>query len=601
MSKMRPMRTHFIRGLLAAILLFQFSAHSQTFPTTQPQADVEQLSRDVHFLASDETEGRGIGTHGLDLAADYIAARFHALGLSPLASYPDYFQPFQMNDVTIINSATDLETADHKFELGKQYVPLRFSAQGKFSGSVVFAGFGISSEEHHYDDYDGIDVKNKIVLIMRYEPHNADGSSRFAKENSSPLSTFIAKSQAAAAHGAIAILLVNPPIFHGDDRLIPITRGGAKSSLPYLQITQSLANNLLKQAGGTKSLEELQKQIDTTAKPTSFDLNNVHLSGNVDFIRGKADVKNVLAYLPGKTHRDEFIVVGAHYDHLGHGTFGGDDIYHGADDNASGTAAVMEMAKNIAESGPRDRSIIFICFTGEEEGLVGSDYFLKHCPIDPKQIVAMLNMDMVGRVRNEILYTAGEGTANALEPILKSADEGLQLRLKSIGKGGLGPSDHQSFAMKKIPVLFFFSGMHSDYHRPTDLADKINYHGLTEVTEFSRRIVDALTTMPRQEYVDRYDSQGLTIAGISSHQRVTLGIVPEYGADESTQGVRISSSENADMRSGDTIVQIDDKKIENLYDLSEFLASAKAGEEVKLSVMRDKQKIELHTTLKGPS
>jgi hypothetical protein len=601
----------FRRFVAASLLLFAASCQSQTAPTTQAQSPAAELKQDVYYLASDNLEGRGPGTHGLDLAADYIAQRFKSLDLQPLPGCLDYFQYFTMNAATSAGPDTTLKSGDAKFILFQQYAPLGFSAQGEFTAPLAFAGYGISSKEYNYDDYANLDAKGKAVLILRYEPHNDKGESRFEKDGFSSVASLGAKAQTAADHGAVAVLLVNPPNFHGgDDRLIPIARGGAKSTIPFIQITRQVADDFLKHSGSEKNLQQLQNQIDTTGKPTSFALQDVTITGNIDIQHHKVQVKNVLAFLPGTTHPDEFIVIGAHYDHLGHGGPGSlapnsTDIHHGADDNASGSAAVMDVAEKISRSGPRDRSILFICFTGEEEGLLGSDYFVAHPPINLKQIVAMLNMDMVGRLRNQTLYTGGEGTAESFESILQQDDAGLPLQLKSIGKGGFGPTDHQSFATKKIPVLFFFTGMHSDYHRPTDTADKINYAGLAEVSEFAERVVDSMTTMPREPYVGKYDSQGLTIAGYGSHGSggVILGVVPDYGTDESTAGVRItgtaenSPAELAGLKNGDVIVQIGDKKIDSLYDLSDFLAKAKPGEKVSVQVLRDKQRIELHATL----
>ncbi|HMB95181.1 MAG TPA: M28 family peptidase, partial [Tepidisphaeraceae bacterium] len=391
----------FRRFFAAILLLIAVSCQSETAPTTQAQASLTELQQDVYYLASDSLEGRGVGSDGLNQAADYIAARFKSVGLSPLPGCADYFQHFEMNAAASIGPQTYLQSADHKFEVSKDFAPLGFSAQGKFSAPLAFVGYGISSDENNYDDYAGIDVKGKVVLMLRYEPHDAQGKSRFEKDGISSVSSFGTKAKTAAKHGAVAILLVNPPNSHGDDQLIPIARGGAKSDIPFIQIKRQIADELLKNAGSEKNLGQLQKQIDSTAKPASFDLKNVTISGNIDILHRKVPVKNVLAFLPGKTHPNEFIVVGAHYDHLGHGGPGSlainsTDIHHGADDNASGTAAVMDLAEMISRSGPRDRSILFICFTGEEEGLIGSDYFVNHPPIDLKQIIAMLNMDMVG-------------------------------------------------------------------------------------------------------------------------------------------------------------------------------------------------------------
>ena len=575
--------------------------------------EIDQLKRDLGYLASDDLEGRGVGTRGLSVAADYIANRFSSLGLRPVPGCSGYFQNFDMKASVSVDPKTSLSVNDKKLETGKEFAPVGFSAESGFSGQAVFVGYGVAdNKDFKYDDYAGMDVKGKVVIVLRYEPHNEKGTSRFVDGDWSANAALNAKAEAAAAHGAAAVLLVNPPKFHGGDRLVPIERGGAKSDIPFLSVKRTFVDDLLKQAGIDKTLEQLQTDIDTSGKPQSFALNGITIAGNVKLKRELMPVKNVLAYLPGSTHPDEFVIVGAHYDHLGRGlpgslAHGSHDIHHGADDNASGTTAVLDLADRIVRAGRRDRSVLFILFTGEEEGLIGSQYFCEHPPIKLDHVVAMLNLDMVGRIRNEMLYVGGGGTAPVFDGVLSWADQRSPLQIKSIGKGGWGPSDHQSFAMKKIPVLFFFSGMHSDYHTPTDTADKINYQGIAEVAEMSQRVIDAMTEMPHQQYVAAYDSQRLNLGGSGGGPRggtrVTLGIVPDYGTDESTVGVRItgtsagSPAAAAGLKEGDIIFQMNDKKIANLYDLTDFLARGKPGDQVTIKVKRDKEETELHATL----
>ena len=345
------------------------TALATTAPTAVPQLAVGQLQKDLYYLASDELEGRGVGTRGLDTAADFLAARFKSLGLRPVSGCPDYFQPFPMNTATSIDPATTLASGDTKYELSKQYSPTGFSAEGDFAGPVVFAGYGISNTKRNYDDYASVDVKGKVVLMLRFEPHNEKGTSRFMEGDWSPDASLSSKAENAAAHGAVALLLVNPPKFHGSDHLMPISRGGAKSAIPFVQIKQQVADELLKRGGSAKDLQTLQTEIDTDAKPQSFDLKGINISGKVAIERRKAPVKNVLAYLPGGSHPDEYVIVGAHYDHLGHGgaaslARGSDEIHSGADDNASGTVAVLDLAEQLVYAGRRDRSILFILFTG---------------------------------------------------------------------------------------------------------------------------------------------------------------------------------------------------------------------------------------------
>lgn len=614
---MRPMKINAMLRLLAASVLATSVGCNSTEPrllnaapsSASPQTLQTSIERDLTYLASDELEGRGVGTRGLDLASHYIADRFRSLGLRALPGSPDYFQHFTMNAAAAVHPSTKLLVGDTALERPAKYSIPGFSADGDFSAPVVFAGYGISNSKRNYDDYAGIDVKGKIVLVLRYEPHNEKGTSRWEEGDWSPDASLATKAEAAAAHGAAALLLVNPTKFHGPDRLVPVSRGGPKSEIPFVHIKQEVAEDLLKRGGSTKNLETLQSEIDASATPQSFELKDVMVSGRAEIQREKVPVRNVLAYLPGGSRPDEYIVVGAHYDHLGLGGAGSrmrgaSEIHNGADDNASGTAAVMSLAEQLARLGRRDRSVLFILFTGEETGLIGSEYFVDHPPMKLDQIIAMLNLDMVGRIRNKTLYMGGTGTAEAFDTIIQAADAKSPLLIKPTGRGGRGPSDHQSFAMKQIPVLFFFSGMHPEYHTPADDVDKINQEGIAQVVDLASQIVDMLSVAPRQQYVAKFDAERTSLSSSSGGRpRVTLGVVPDYGSDESVAGVRISGTTpgspaaGAGLRDGDIISQMNDKKIQNLYDLTDFLARAKAGDEVRMVLERDKQRIETTVTL----
>lgn len=599
-----------IFALFFLLVLTKTPGFAITPSVDPPPASGARMVKDLVYLASDELEGRGVGTRGLDLAADYIAERFESLGLRTLPNCPDYFQPFNVTSSIAVKNTTSLRTDQNNFELTRQFMPQGFSAEADFNGPVAFVGYGVTNSHQNYDDYAGIDVKGKIVIVLRYEPHNEKGTSRFSEDDWSPAAALTAKAEAAAANGATALLLVNPPKYHGLDVLMPLSRAAGSSKIPFIHVKQDVANALLRRSGNGKTIGQLQDEIDATGRPQSFVLNGVNLTGKVELERKKVPVKNVVAVLPGGKSPDEYVIVGAHYDHLGHGGAGslarGSELIHnGADDNASGTVAVLNMAERMVYAGRRDRSVIFVLFTGEEEGLLGSQHFVSNPPVPLNKIVAMLNLDMVGRVRNDTLYVGGSGTAVAFDAMLNAADQASPLQIKSIGKGGRGPSDQQSFSMKRIPVLFFFSGMHSDYHTPTDDAMKVNYGGINEVVKLGMNIVTSMSTMPRQEYVATFDSEPALLGrGTGSRgTRVSLGVVPDYGTDESTGGVRItgtspgSPAEAAGLKDGDVIVQIAAKKIDNLYDLTNYLNGAQPGDKVTIVVMRKTERVELSATL----
>jgi hypothetical protein len=588
------------------------SAPAQAAPVST--SDVAAVRDTVYYLASDDLAGRGIGSPGLDMAADFIAQHFAALHLRTLSGDDGYFQPFgYVQRVSVDAKATYFSLAGIKAKRGTDFTVLPWSGAGSFSSTVAFVGYGAVNDATSYDDYANIDVRGKVVLAMRFEPHDTKGHSRFTHGAFSPSAALTAKARAAADHGAVALLVVNPPLLHGeDDPLIPFMFGSPmESPLPIIQIKRDLADQLLKSAAAP-TLGELQTRIDLTGAPASRSLSEVAASGDVQLVRDQIRAKNVVALLPGSgPHANEYVIVGAHYDHLGLGGPGSlapwsHAIHHGADDNASGTAALLDLADHLVRDGRLDRSVILCCFSAEEEGMIGSSFFVAHPPVPLDHVVGMINMDMVGRVRNQTIYVGGDGTAADLPQLLHDADAGSPLAVRDIGRGGFGPSDHMSFALKHVPVLFLFSGMHRDYHTPTDTAEKINYPGIVETADLARRLVDEMATMPRESYVDKYDNEGLNLfatASIGSAPPVVLGVVPDYASMQALAGVRISSTtpglpaQAAGLREGDVIVQIGATKIANLMDLMAFLSDAKPGQTVTIVVMRDKQRIEAPTTL----
>lgn len=613
-------------------------------PST-PRADVAPLVADpfivvdakktVSYLASDELEGRGVGTKGLDLAADYIAKRFAALGLRKLPGQNAYFQRFDFTTSITIGDETALALNGQSRELRKQFTPIGFSAEAGFDAPIVFVGYGVSQpDDSKYDDYAGVDVKGKVALAMRYEPRDEKGKSRFSGEEQwSSAASITSKAAEAEKRGAVALILVSPPNDLGGvigpatapstqsvdasaekdtDRLMDFGRSmGGRAMIPIIHIKRDQADALLAAANSPRSLAQLQAQIDATNESASFELPNSKATGKVVLEKHVAEVKNVMAMLPGHgPHADEYIVVGAHYDHLGRGMLGSmvpgsREIHHGADDNASGTGAVIELAGNLVRAGRLDRSIIFITFTAEEEGLIGSQHFVEHPPVPLSKIVGMLNMDMVGRVNDELLYVGGSGTAPAFDAMVKAGDDASPLVIRGVGpmvgKGGMGPSDHQSFALKKIPVLFFFSGIHPDYHRPTDTADKINYEGLAESVALAQYFVNAMAKMPQQEYVAKFDKDSTRMHGGPS-----LGVIPDYASAESTAGVRLngtrpeSPADKAGLKAGDVIIELGATKVGSIYDLTDALGKLHPGQRVKVVVKRGDDQVELEAVMGAP-
>jgi hypothetical protein len=587
-------------------------------PTTQPALLIAPNSFDpsltLPYLASDSLEGRGVGTHGIDLAADYLAGRFRAAGLQPLPGLPDFTQPFEYTAAATPASTCSLTVANHTLKLNADFLPLTQSGEGNFDGLVAFAGYGITSESHHYDDYAGLDVRGRVVLAMRFEPMTPDHKSRFAPPGVdwSEAATIQSKAKNAAAHGAAALILFTPTGLDSADSLIPFGHApqSTPGDIPAYHVKKSVADLIL---GPGSTIV-----FDDNGKPTARSNQVVSAAGAVRVERTVLHVKNIVGCVPGVgPHADEFVIVGAHYDHLGRGKYGGmlgpaGSIFHGADDNASGTATVLELAQHAAANPPRDRTIVFCLFTAEEEGLIGSAWFANHPPIDLTRTVAMFNMDMVGRVKNDTIYVGGGGTAKDLDAIVQAADVGEKLTVKPLpasvgGRGGMGPSDHMEFALKRIPIVFLYSGMHPDYHRPTDTADKINYTGISEVVSFGDRLIDQLSRMPHEQYDATADIRG--VSGMTSTpggdhlSGASLGVIPDYTTDTSEPGVLIqgirpgSAADAAGLQGGDFILTFGDKTLTGLQDLADCLAMAKPGDKVALIVQRGKTKLTLHATL----
>jgi hypothetical protein len=595
------------------------SPSTQLPPGTPSPTDSDPRDT-LPFLASPELQGRGVGTPGLDRAADFIGAEFAVDGLQPVGNLPGFFQQFDYVTKRSAGSQTILTIGSHEYHVGADFNPIAISAKGEFSGSVVFVGYGITAPESNYDDYAGLDVKGKIVLAMRFEPMDGHGRSKLLKSPDpsgwSQHATFLAKAQLAAQHGAVALLVVSPPgTGNGSDALMPMNllQGDSSAPIPVLHIKQAVAEQVLVDAR-IDPLSNLAQVINTKLQPDSQTLPDVSGSGKVQIEVQSANLRNVVGEIPGQgPHADELVIVGAHYDHVGTGALGhqlgpAGVIYPGADDNASGTATILALAARMAHQPPPQRTIVFVCFTAEEIGLVGSNYFVAHSPIQLDRAVAMYNMDMVGRMSDQTLFIGGQGTAADFDQFVTEAANQTGLKIRGIGRGGMGPSDHMTFALKRIPVLFAFSGMTADYHRPTDTADKINFDGIGKVVDFSADVITDLANMPREPYLVASDEDSMSVmftpAGITvSPHNVVLGIVPDVSAENSHVGVLINGTTpdgpafKAGLLAGDLIVRLGNAAIANLNDLGDALTRDHPGDVTKITVMRDKQEINLPITL----
>jgi hypothetical protein len=465
---------------------------------------------------------------------------------------------------------------------------------------MVFAGYGVTAEEFQYDDYAGIDVKDKIVVVLRYEPPSF--AVKGGNQGMTQHSQLVTKAINARNHGAKALVLVNGKLGDGEEDLLTrfgSVNGPEDAGIIFLQAKNAVAEDWVKASG--KSLAELQKQIDDSSKPASFALpENQSAALTVSIRTTRATVNNVLAYLPGKT--DEYVIIGAHYDHLGRGNIDSlapsqiGQIHPGADDNASGTAGVLELARLLApQKGQLRRGILFMSFAGEELGLLGSSAWVNHPTRPLDKAVAMLNMDMIGRIKNDKVYIGGVGTGSTLKAVVEEAQANSGFKIE-YSPGGYSSSDHTSFVTKKIPVLFFFSGLHSDYHKPSDTWDKIDPVAATRllgvVGTTAELLADADT---RPSFVVVEEDKHPGALGGGGGYGPYFGSIPDFGQVET--GVKFSDvkpgspAAKAGLKAGDILIQFGDKPIKNLYDFTDALRRSKVGDVVEVKVLRDGQPV----------
>ena len=603
-----------LAGFFAVIVLLGVSGYSQT--TTS------QLKKHVGYLADDKLEGRYIGTEGCRMAADYIKQYFATIGLKSFNG--DYFQHFEVSDAGACGNNSefgintllerpglpreDWKKIKKKLTAGTDWKMLQFSGEGNLHDlPVAFVGYGVTDPETGYDDYAGIDVAGKAVLVISDSMLNGGSKYNFLDAHSSVTE----KISNATAHNAAAIILVkrqsdSANLFYDTS----IMSTGAKFGIPVIQVTRTAAGKLFPK---NKFLIDFERNINTTQKPQSFILSEITLEMKIEIDKKMMKLMNVMGYVEGTDPqlKNEYVVVGGHYDHIGYGngysSYRGKEkmIHNGADDNASGASTVMELAAIIAKN-PLKRSVIFISFTGEEAGLLGSAYFVKNMPIDAKNVVAMLNFDMVGRLRNKEISIMGVGTSSIFQPIVEKYATEYGLKVTEMSDG-FTPSDQTSFYAAGIPVLMFFTGLHADYHAPGDDAEKINYDGMTEILNYGNAILkDVANAAERPDYnkksldemMEKMKNAPRTEHGGGG---VYFGIVPNFG--ENPDGFEISGTsdnspaQKAGLKTGDVITMFGAKPIKNLYDLTYALRESKPGDKVTIEYIRAGKKMKVDVTL----
>lgn len=642
---------------LALAALFSVSALAQ-----QPSA--ERLRTHVTYLASDKLEGRRTGTTGAMEAMVYIGKEFSRLKLKPVTPFgsgnapsPGYLQLFpyvsgielgKRNELMFsftpnLNSKPVRRTSANQtgLRVGEDWMPLGISNNGRVeNASAVLVGYGLTVSELKYDDYAGANAAGRIAIAFAGTPDGDNPHGQFANYDNVRW-----KAVAARNAGAKALIVIASESNFKDDRLARLRydNSGGDAGLPVVAVSRKAAESLL--SADSSLLVEVEKRLK--AKNASSDeqtpklpVNTILITLEIDLAHRKEGGANVIGILEGTdpTLKSEAIVIGAHYDHLGLGGAGSlavkeGEIHHGADDNASGVAGVLELARIFAAQ-PLRRSLVFMAFSGEEEGLLGSNYYVNHPFVPLANTIAMINMDMIGRMKNKTLTIGGIGTAeewrllvenaNLLQGITVTSSAGSQ-NSSAAGAGvpivvaangqavvtsdpakqfnltlnsdGYGPSDHSSFYLKQIPVLFFWTGTHEDYHKPSDTADKINYEDEARILGVIARIVRDVDSSEKRP---TYTVAKTEATGRSTGFRVYLGTIPNYG--DSNEGLLLdgvrddSPAAKAGLKAGDRIVKLAGRDVRNVYDYTHALGEMTAGQEYEVEIVRGGERLTIRLT-----
>jgi hypothetical protein len=654
------MKTKTGRVLLTLTFAIAFSSAvlaQQSATNVAPSA--ERLRAHVTFLASDKLEGRRTGTTGATVAADYIADEFAKLGLKPLPQpgakklKNKFFQPFPYVSGVELGKGNELmfsfagnpsaprvSANQTGFRVGEEWMPLGLSTNSRVNAAgLIFVGYGITASELKYDDYAGSNASGNIAIIFSGTPDGDNPHGQFARYEDVRW-----KAIAARNAGAKALIVIASEQNFQDDRLsrLRYDNSAGDAGLPVVAISRRAAIQILGLSDSAALLElerEAKSRATTEGKAYSARTGEI-VTLATDLVRREADAANVVGVLEGSDPnlRSETVIIGAHYDHLGHGGAGSlapkeGEIHHGADDNASGVAGVLELARIFSAQRPR-RTLVFMTFSGEEEGLIGSNYYVNHPLVPLANTVAMINMDMIGRMKNKTLTVGGIGTAEEWRSMIESAnllqgmtvsttagsphgsspgvgvpivvaangqpvvnsDPAKQFTL-TLNSDGYGPSDHSSFYAKQVPVLFFWTGTHEDYHKPSDTADKINYDDESRIISVVSRVIQSVDAADKKP---TYTLAKTEATGRSTGFRVYLGTIPNY-ADTNEglllDGVRDDSpAAKAGLKAGDRIVKLAGRDVRNVYDYTYALGEMKAGQEYEVEVMRAGERLKLKLT-----
>jgi len=608
---------------------------------SSPHVSTEAFLADVTWLADDARGGRDTGSPELFETADWVAEKFREAGLEPAGDNGTYLQHFTVKGGRNLTDGNVLSIAGRPLSLQLEYMPLQTALTGSVQAPAVFAGYGITDQDGGRDDYAGLDVKGKAVIVLRRGPNGQQRGTRYAEGGRGrERVTFAAKVNNAFQRGAAALLIINDPLGCPPDTRedeLPSYRAlpgeGVSASLPAARLSAKVGSELF--ASRQLDLLELQRALDA-GQTRGMALDGVTVTFEVRAAPAEVATVNVLGYLPGDDDalNGEYVLIGAHMDHLGRGMHSGSrggpaavgQIHNGADDNASGTAGVVELADVLGSRGELRRGVMFAAWSGEEWGLLGSQYYTESPTRPLDKLVAAINMDMIGRSKDDAVIVEGMGTSPGFHELVEHARDELELHVNlQLNDRPSENSDHASFVRRDIPVINFFTGLHDDYHMPSDDTPAINAAGGATIATLAGQCAVLLADAAVRPPFTQPGAGGPDVAagpanphaapGPGSRRgapsgdapvpyRVVFGSSPDM-AYSGEDGVRISGvrpgtpAELAGLKAGDVITAFDGTPVKNLEDYSVLLFRHKPGDEITVTVRRGAETLELKAVLSG--
>ena len=584
----------FIKIFFSASLIISCNQVSSKYvdQINNPEILLNEISEHIKYLSADEREGRFPGTKGSQEAINYIVDELKGSGVSPAVD-DEYLQYFNFTKDIKPSGLNEIRFNNKKYDINTDFIPLEFSSNANFTADIAFIGYGFSIKDSvEWDDYKYIDVKDRWVAILMGSPDGDHPHSKYADHIPIRKKAILAKD-----NDAKGVLFINQS---DSDEFIPLRYDPNSNNMdiPVVQISRKFANDLL-----NDSLQFFQDEINSDLLSRSFLLNK-SIDSKISLKKETIQIPNIIGMIHGNhdNHKNEYIVIGAHFDHLGYGgqssgSLAPDErsIHNGADDNASGIAGVLEIAEKLkANQFELNRSILFMGYNAEEQGLLGSKHYVNNPTVPLKNIITMINMDMIGRMSNNKITVGGTGTSSAFDSILNNVEKNHDL-LTTKSPEGFGPSDHSSFYINDIPVLFFFTGAHNDYHKPSDDWAQINVEGEKKILDMIYDIVIQIDQLETSPVFTEAGPKGPSQSRTSF--KVTFGIIPSYSSNAiglEIDGARKGGpAEQAGMKKGDIIIEIEGKSISNIYDYMYRLAELKTGQSVEVTIQRGDKELKL--------